>query len=119
MLFITREEELQLDKPLQSLYFYASWMPYHSKFITMIGKMEEKRKDMHFYAIDTDQFRNQCKRFAIDSIPTVLILQDGKEIKRINGLILTSAFRSAFADICISESRHGENYASKDCEKDK
>ncbi len=102
MLFITQEEELQLNKPLQALYFYASWMPYHGKFLTMIGKMEEKYKDISFYAIDVDVFNNQCKRFSIDSIPTVIILKDGKEAKRINGLVLTSAFRSAFADICNS-----------------
>jgi thioredoxin-like negative regulator of GroEL len=102
MLFITREEELQMDLPLQAMYFYASWMPYHKKFITMIGKMEEKYKDISFSAIDVDEFSSQCKRFAIDSIPTVLILKNGKEVKRINGLVLTSAFKSAFADICTS-----------------
>lgn len=102
MLFITREEELQMDKPLQALYFYASWLPFHSKFLTMIGKMEDKHKDISFSAIDVDTFKNQCKRFSIDSIPTVIILKDGKEVKRITGLVLTSAFRSAFADICTS-----------------
>lgn len=100
MIYITREEELQIDLPIQSLYFYSSWMPYHKKFVTMISKIEEKYK-MPFYAIDVDQFRNQCKRFSIDSIPTVLVLKNGKEIKRINGLVLTSAFKSAYADICI------------------
>lgn len=102
MLFITREEELQIDLPLQALYFYASWMPYHSKMITMIGKMEEKYKNISFSAIDVDEFNNQCKRFTIESIPTVLILKEGKEVKRISGLALTSAFKSAFADICTS-----------------
>lgn len=102
MLFITREEELQIDLPLQALYFYASWMPYHSKFLTMIDKIEEKHKDIKFFAIDVDEFSNQCKRFSIDSIPTVLIFKEGKEAKRISGLVLTSAFKSAFADICTS-----------------
>ena len=102
MLFITREEELQIDLPMQALYFYASWMPYHSKFITMISKIEEKYKDISFSAIDTDEFRNQCKRFSINCVPTVIILKEGKEVKRITGLVLTSAFKSAFADICTS-----------------
>lgn len=102
MLFITREDELQMDLPLQALYFYAPWMPFHKKFLTMIGKIEEKYKDIVFSAIDTDEFSNQCKRFSIDSIPTVIILKEGKEVKRINGLTLTSAFTSAFADICTS-----------------
>ncbi len=102
MMFITREEELKTDLPMQALYFYAPWMPFHNKFITMIGKIEEKYKDINFFAVDVDEFSNQCKRFSIDSIPTVLILKEGKEVKRINGLVLTSAFKSAFADICTS-----------------
>lgn len=102
MIFITREEELQIDLPQQSLYFYASWMPFHKKFLTMISKMEDKHKDMPFYAIDVDQFSSQCKRFSVDTIPTVLILKSGKEAKRISGLTLTSAFKSAYADICTS-----------------
>lgn len=102
MLFITREDEIQVNSPLLSLYFYSSWMPYHKKFLTMIGKMEEKYKDIIFLAVDVDEFKNQCTRFSVDSIPTVLILKDGKEVKRIKGLTLTSAFRSAFADICTS-----------------
>ena len=102
MLYITKEEDLNINQSCQAIYFYATWMPYHNRFITMISKMEEKYKNISFYAIEVDQFPNQCKRFSIDSIPTVLILQDGKEIKRINGLVLTSAFKGAFADICIS-----------------
>ena len=102
MLFITREEELITNLPLEAIYFYASWMPYHNKFLTMIGKIEDKYKNISFFAVDVDQFSSQCKRFSIDSIPTVLVMKDGKESKRINGLVLTSAFKSAFADICNS-----------------
>lgn len=102
MQFITQEEELQIGLPLQALYFYASWMPYHSKFLTMISKIEEKHKNISFFAVDVESFPNQCKRFSVVSIPEVLILKEGKEVKRISGLTLTSAFRSAFADICTS-----------------
>ena len=102
MLFITRQEELQIDLPLQALYFYAPWMPYHNKMITMIGKIEEKYKDVSFFAIDVGEFESQCKRFSVDSIPTVIILKGGKEVKRINGMVLTKPFKTAFADICTS-----------------
>lgn len=99
MFFITREEEVQIDLPLQSVYFYASWMPYHNKYIIMLDKMKEKYQILS-YAIDIDQFANQCKRFMIDSIPTVVILQKGHEIKRISGLVSTIVFETTFADIC-------------------
>lgn len=100
MLFITQEAELVTAHKIQSLYFYAPWLPFHKKMLLMISKMEEKHKDISFLAIDVDHFKGLCKRFNIESIPTVLIINNGKEVKRINGLIMTSAFKSAFADIC-------------------
>lgn len=100
MIFITREEEIQIDLPLQSLYFYASWMVFHKKFLTMISKIEDQHKNMMFYAIDVDQFSNQCKRFSVSSIPTVLVLKDGVEVKRVSGLARTNTFKNVYADIC-------------------
>ena len=88
-----------MDLPLQSIYFYANWMPFHHKFITMISKIEERHKDIKFLAIDVDHFASQCKRFSITSIPTVVILKNGREIKRVEGLILTSAFKNVFVNL--------------------
>jgi thioredoxin-like negative regulator of GroEL len=97
MIFISQESDLVFDNPCV-MYFYTSWMPYHKKMLVMLDKMEEKYK-MKFFGINADNFKPICKRFNIDSVPTVLIF-DKKELKRINGLVLTSAFRKAFADIC-------------------
>lgn len=103
MLFITTEAEIKLeDNALQAIYFYASWLPYHKKMLIMIDKMEDKFKNIKFMAIDVDHFKNQCIRFNIDSIPAVIMLNNGKEVKRITGLVLTSAFKSALADICTN-----------------
>lgn len=104
MLFLSQEEELKIGPQIQALYFYASWMPFHKKMLVMLDKMEERHSVIEFSAIDTDQFKGLCKRFSIESIPTVLILKNGVELKRITGLVLTKAFRTAFDDICSSES---------------
>jgi thiol-disulfide isomerase/thioredoxin len=103
MFFLTEEQDFKFNSNIQALYFYASWMPYHKKMMVMISKIEEKYKDIKFTAIDVNEFNSLCKRFNITSIPTVLIIINGEEIKRINGLVMTSAFKSAFADICNSE----------------
>ena len=99
MNYITSEDEIKINAGIQAIYFYASWMPYHNKFLNMISKIEDKYKDIKFIAIDTDNFKNQCKRYSIESIPAVLVFKDGKEIKRIIGLVMTSAFKSVFVDI--------------------
>lgn len=99
MLFITKEEDLDLSSDKNSLYFFGRWMPYHKKMLVMLDKMEDRHDDVKFYAIDVDMFKGMCKRFSVDSVPTVLILNGNKK-KRIIGTILTSAIRAAFDDIC-------------------
>lgn len=99
MIFIIQEKELQIDLPLQSLYFYSIFDPFHKKLITMISLIEKMYKTP-FYAIDVNQFNNQCKRFMVDCVPTVLILNNGIEIKRMKKIILTNIFNSVYGDIC-------------------
>lgn len=100
MIFITDESEIQSDSKIIALYFYSSWMPFHKKMMIMISKIEEKYNNIVFFAIDTDHFKNLCKRFDVSQIPTVIVKNNDKELTRIIGLTLTSAFKSAFADIC-------------------
>lgn len=102
MKFLTEESDLKISSGLQSLYFYAPWIPFHKKMLIMLSKMEEKFDQYQYEAIDADHFKGLCKRFSIESVPTILLLKNGKELKRITGLVLTSACRSAFADICKS-----------------
>jgi thioredoxin-like negative regulator of GroEL len=98
MLFITEESEIKLDKPLQVMYFYTTWQPFHKKFLSMIEKIETKY-NLDFSALDVDFFSNQCSRFNIDSVPTVVIFKDGIEIKRITGVVLFSAFKNVFVEL--------------------
>jgi hypothetical protein len=102
MIFITREEEINMDLPLQALYFYTTWMPFHSKLIYVISQIQEEYKDISYLAIDAGYFSSQCIRFSITSVPTLLLLKNGKEVKRIEDSIKKQDFIDAFADICIS-----------------
>ncbi len=99
MIFITREDEIQLSN-WQSIYFYSSWMPFHQKMMLMLSLVEKKHPNITFFAIDVDDFRNQCKRFNIETVPTITIMQEGKEVKRITGMVTTKVFTDIFADIC-------------------
>jgi thioredoxin-like negative regulator of GroEL len=111
MLFITQEQDIKYNTKVVALYFYASWMPYHKKMLTMIGKIEEKYKGILFLAIDIEHFKGLCKRFNVTSIPEIIVLVNEKEEKRVNGLILTSALKSVFADIYNScNQTNGEKY---------
>jgi thiol-disulfide isomerase/thioredoxin len=100
MIYITSENELNLNYPVACMYFYATWMPFHKRMATMISKIEEKYKDkIIFYAIDVDFFKAICKRYQLDSIPAIIINFNNKEKFRVNGVIMTSALKSVFVDI--------------------
>src|SRR6202162_1634928 len=93
MLFATREEEIVLrDAAVQVLYFYVPWMVFHGKIVAMIHAAETKHKEVSFMAVDVGQFSSQCKRFSIDSVPTLIAMKNGKEIKRISNTFYTEMF---------------------------
>ena len=99
MLFLSAENDLYLTNNIQALYFYSSWMPFHKKMLTMLKTIEAKYKDIEYIAIDVDFFKKLCIRFDVKSIPTIIILHNGKELKRVNGIILTQPLKKIFNDI--------------------
>lgn len=119
MIFITSESEIQNSFGLTALYFYASWMPGHKKMCDMIEKVNQHYPGIKSIAIDIEYFKNQCIRFKIESIPTVIIFKDGgKEINRILGRPMLSAFKKVFGDICTSyeaekTKNHGDSNEKK------
>jgi thiol-disulfide isomerase/thioredoxin len=101
MYFLTKEEDLNLNHKASCIYFYASWMPFNKRMISLLEKVEEKYKDKDivFYAIDVDFFKNLCKRFEVDAIPAIVVNKDSKLVKKINGVIMNSALKKIFVDI--------------------
>jgi len=98
MIFINHENELTWNNKYQILYFYAIWMPFNQKVIHML----EKLTDITVFAINIDYFKSLCKRFDINTIPTILIIEDGKERKRVEGIIPSQEFVAIFDDICTT-----------------
>lgn len=99
MIFLIEEKDLNIEDKITVLYFYASWMPFHKKFISMFAKIELLYKNILCYGINVNDFKSLCVKYNVNSIPEVIIIKNKQEIKRINGLILFSALKSAFNDI--------------------
>lgn len=48
------------------------------------------------YRIDIDQDPTVTERFRVNSLPTVLVLRDGQEAERLDGLVTEQQLRDAF-----------------------
>ncbi len=48
------------------------------------------------YRVDVERDMAVAERFAIQSIPTVLILREGKEVERLDGLITDDDLKAVF-----------------------
>jgi thioredoxin 1 len=66
------------------LYFTADWCNPCKKVKPIV---EEMNKDsiIKFQMIDVDSEMELTKKFEIRSVPTFILIKDGKEIKRTNG----------------------------------
>jgi thioredoxin-like negative regulator of GroEL len=66
------------------LYFTAEWCNPCQRTKPIA---EELKRDgiINFQFIDADSEVDMVKNFAIRSIPTYILMEDGKEVKRMNG----------------------------------
>jgi thiol-disulfide isomerase/thioredoxin len=100
MLYLGQDSELIWNRKFQVLYFYSAHIAFHQKMLIMLDKVEQKYRAHAFFAIDIDYFNGLGKRFAIESLPTVIVFKDSKEVKRLVDTSTTSHFVAVFDDIC-------------------
>ena len=64
-------------------YFTAEWCSPCKKTKPVVEEL--KKEGYQFQIIDADYEQLLAKRFKIKSIPTFILLEDGKELNRISG----------------------------------
>ena len=64
-------------------YFTAEWCEPCKKVKPVVEEM--KKEGFQFQMIDADYEQLLVKQFKVSSIPTFILLKDGKELNRISG----------------------------------
>ena len=64
-------------------YFTADWCQPCKKVKSIVEDM--KKEGFQFQMIDADYEQLLVKQFKVSSIPTFILLEDGKELSRISG----------------------------------
>jgi thioredoxin 1 len=67
------------------LYFTADWCNPCKKVRPVVDELNRESQDVKFQVIDADSEIELIKSFQVRSVPTFIVLQDGKEIKRVTG----------------------------------
>jgi thioredoxin 1 len=66
------------------MYFTAEWCN-PCKRTKPIAENLDRDNIIKFQFIDADDNGDLCRKFEIKSIPTFILIEDGKEVKRMNG----------------------------------
>ena len=73
------------------LYFTAKWCSVCRAMRPIIEQLQKEGYDIQ--VIDADKNKDLAKKYSIESLPTIIILQDDKEIDRIVGKISVEDLR--------------------------
>ncbi len=68
------------------LYFTADWCHPCKKIKPIIQEINKDKPGLKFQIIDADIEQELVQRFKIQSLPTFIIINKGKEINRLTGL---------------------------------
>ena len=84
IIHLTNENFKELIKEKILVDFYANWCGPCKMIAPELEKVESNIKVVK---IDVDQFEDLAKQYGVMSIPTLILFNEGKEIKRTIGFI--------------------------------
>ena len=79
-----REEVLNSDKPVL-LDFWAPWCGPCRMVVPMVEQIAQERPDVKVGKVNIDEQFELANRFGIMSIPTLMVVKDGKIVKKAMG----------------------------------
>ena len=77
--------ELITDKAIVD--FYATWCGPCKMLSPVFESVSEEIKDTKFIKVDVDKFEELCRNYKVMSVPTLILFENGKEVKRKIGFI--------------------------------
>ena len=71
--------ELITDKAIVD--FYATWCGPCKMLSPVFESVSEEIKDTKFIKVDVDKFEELCRNYKVMSVPTLILFENGKEVK--------------------------------------
>ena len=83
-------EVMQSDKPVL-LDFWAPWCAPCRMVVPIIEEIADERSDIKVGKINADEQPELAAQFSVMSIPTLVVIKDGKTVNRATGAMPKSA----------------------------
>lgn len=96
---ITKKEELVIDQGVVVIKFFATWCGPCKKMDPIVDILESEFNDCTFFAVNADDFPNIVSTYGVKSLPTIVFLKDGKEVKKVIGVSLIDPLRKLLRDM--------------------
>lgn len=80
------EEEITKEKVVL-VDFYADWCGPCKMLAPILEQISEENPEIKIIEVNVDEYSNEAKNYNILSIPTLIFMENGKEKKRLVGLV--------------------------------
>jgi thioredoxin 1 len=78
-------EDILNSKGKVFVLFYASWCHFSRSFLPVFEKFAQD-KNLNCTRIETDNNESLCEKYSVDVVPTVIVFENRKVIKRLDGV---------------------------------
>ena len=96
---VTNESDYNVDNGLYVVKFWSTWCQPCKIFAPKIDILDNEFGDIDFISVDIDQVPGLAQKYKIRSLPTLLIIESGKEVNRIEGVQLIEPMRKILRDL--------------------
>lgn len=96
---IMSDSDLEIESGLYVIKFWATWCGPCKKMEPTLLQLESEFEMMKFISIDVDQVPTLAQKYRIKTLPTLLLLNNGKEVNRVTGMSLIDPLRKLFREV--------------------